>query len=68
MTQQALNDILQPDTHVRIIRDTLENERSMRNWVFRNQPEKLRKKVAEIDAALESLGALERRFIEGKTS
>lgn len=42
-----------------LIRRTLTRERQMREHVFRRDPNRLAAKCAEIDAALEALGALE---------
>ena len=42
-----------------LIKKVLQKERHMREYVFRDQPEKRVAKVAEIDAALEALERIE---------
>lgn len=47
---------------IRVIRDVLQKERQMRNYVFRNDHPKRVTKVAEIDAALRALQEIEEQL------
>ena len=43
-----------------VIRNVLESERTMREWVFRDDPAKRRRKSDEIDRALQALTRVQR--------
>lgn len=50
---------LNPLTHVKIIRDTLEEERRRASFALRNYPSSRDRKIAAINIALDSLNELE---------
>ena len=58
---------LSPREHIAEIRKVLDRERKMREWVFRNDPPRLRTRLGEIDRALVSLAALEHLAAQQET-